>query len=172
MSKEICAFCKTQPATKNCGCGFSPLLYCANRATCDSCEGAHRKIFGPFFKALLGSRPATRSNSPRTRLLGVLHELIVYRRSSIPRSTFVLNELRDVSAFSENDANFRAKILNVAGNLPLNQDFATSLAQKVSLASVVRQIEKLDDCVCASVRHGKEVKVVADFLDQIAPLFR
>jgi hypothetical protein len=88
--KELCAFCKTQTAVKACGCGFGPVLYCSGRATCDSCQAAHRSTFGPFFRTLLNTAPATRSNSPRTRLLVILNEVAGFYRREFADGEHVL----------------------------------------------------------------------------------
>ena len=169
---KFCSFCDLRTEVRLCECGHSATLGCSSKNACPTCEKAHRTTFGPFFRGLLSARPATRSNSPRTRLLGILHETIVNRRTAIPRSGYALSQLRETSPFDENAENFRARILNVADSLRLNQDVAKTLTEKCVEASITRAIEKLDDCVRANVQHGKEVAVVANFLNLITPMAR
>jgi hypothetical protein len=131
MLKELCVFCKTQTAAKTCGCGFGAVLYCSGRATCDSCQAAHRSTFGPFFRMLLGTAPATRSNSPRTRLLVILNEVAGFYRREFADGEHVCDSLRHTNSFDVDGANFLARILDAATRLPLNSEVAATICAKV-----------------------------------------
>lgn len=164
---KFCAFCDLKTEVRPCECGHDASLSCAAKNACEACTASHRRAIGPFFRDLLASRPASRSNSPRTRFLGILHELVVSHRSAIPRSVRVLDELRELSPFNDNNANFRATILNIADLLPLNAEFAKTLTEKLVASRIVRAAEQLDDAIRAGDQHKKTVGVVSDFISLI-----
>jgi hypothetical protein len=147
MSKQCCEFCKTVSASVKpaCNCGFGALLYCASRAVCAGCEKSHRQTFGPFFKALLGTAPATRSNSPRTRLLVILNETAGFYRREFAGGESVCDLLRRTNSFDVDGANFRARILDAAARLPLTAEVAATICAKVKKAVLIRAVERLDE---------------------------
>jgi hypothetical protein len=150
MNVKYCQFCGTRGDFVACGCGFSAVLDCASKIACKSCETAHKRVFGPFFRALLGTRHATRANSPRTRLLEILHGSVCYHSAEeIGEKDFVLRSLRATSPFDENLGNFRACVLDVAASMRLNAAIAKTLSSKISEASVIRVIEQLGDLLRA-----------------------
>jgi hypothetical protein len=149
MSKQCCEFCKTVSASVKpaCNCGFGAILYCASRATCATCEKSHRSTFGPFFRTLLNTAPATRSNSPRTRLLVILNEVAGFYRREFADGEHVCDSLRRTNSFDPDWANFRARILDAAARLPLNSEVAATICAKVKKAVLVRAVERVDEAL-------------------------
>jgi hypothetical protein len=163
--KQLCAYCKTQTVVKACNCGFAALLSCSKKSTCASCESAHRKVIGPFFKTLVSTKCATRSNSPRTLLFKILREAVVVHRAEIRESRWVFEMLAATSVFDESLGNFSGRCLDVASGLPLNAEFATLITRKVHEARIARAAERLDDAVRSST--PEQAKAVAEFFDEV-----
>jgi len=143
-----CAFCESQSAVKDfCGCGHGATFGCSKRPACLDCETSHRRVFGPFFRALLATNAATRADSPRTRLLAILNETAAFYRREYRDGETVLASLRATSSFDRDAANFRLRISDVATRLPLNGGVAAHLVGKIKNAALVRAAEKLDDAL-------------------------
>jgi hypothetical protein len=148
MNSVFCSYCTARGDFGPCSCGSGAVLGCGSKPTCAACATSHRKVFAPFFKSLLKTMPASRSNSPRTKLLGILHESIVYLRSSIPQADFCLDSLRRTSSFDTDSRNFCARVSVVAQSLPLNADLAGTLEKKIAEVNVICVIERLGDFLC------------------------
>jgi hypothetical protein len=142
MNEQYCSFCGSWGAFAPCGCQFGGILGCTGKIACPACQKAHRGL-GVFFRALIESKPATRSSSPRTRLFGVLHETVCFLRNSIREKDYVLDNLRTLSCFAET-AHFRNCVLEIARALPLNSTFAETIRKKLSEAAVIRTLERLE----------------------------
>src|ERR1700677_69692 len=145
MNEKYCSFCGTPGDFGACGCGYSVVLDCAAKIACKSCETAHKRVCGPFFRALLESKPATRSNSPRTRLFTVLHETVCWLRNDIREKDFVLSSLRETNSFDEHSGRCRSCVARLIPALPLNAKFAETIRKKLSEAAVIRTLERLGD---------------------------
>jgi hypothetical protein len=167
MSQKNCEFCDVRGDFAGCACQYREVLGCGGKATCASCAKSHR-TFGIFFRALLKTQPATRSNSPRTKLLQILHTTIVFRRSSIRQQEFCLDSLRRTSPFDTDSENFRGQVVRVAQSLPLNQDLASTLERNAAETATVQAIEKLDECWRGIVARKEEKKGIESALEQFA----
>jgi hypothetical protein len=151
MSKE-CQFCSTRGDFGGCSCGHGSTLDCAEKPTCPDCQTAHRKTWGPFFRFLLETKAASRSNSPRTLLLDVLHAELVYQgKNKIGERAhgYCLDCLRSTSPFDENNRNFRACIALVAQSLPLSAEIGKSLSKRLATAHLERKFQQLADAMRA-----------------------
>jgi hypothetical protein len=155
MNHAFCSYCAAKGDFSPCLCSFGSILSCADKPTCATCATSHRKVFAPFFRCLLKTQAVSRSNSPRTKLLQILHETIVFRRSSIRQAQFCLDSLRRTSPFDQDGGNFRGQVLAVAQSLELNQDIAGTLEEKIAEANVVCVIERLADYLRAESETGK-----------------
>jgi hypothetical protein len=144
MNEKYCSFCGTWGAFTPCACQYADVLGCAGKISCPDCRKAHGSL-GTFFRALLGSKTPTRSNSPRTRLFTVLHETVCWHRNEIREKDYVLYSLRETNAFNENSARFRSCILKVVPALPLNATFAETIKRKLTECSIIRAFERLGD---------------------------
>jgi hypothetical protein len=165
MTKKWCKFCGTRGDFAGCACKYRDVLGCASKATCTDCEKAHKKVFGPFFCTLLASRPATRSNSPRTRLLEILHSTLCYfGNEEIREKSYCLDMLRATSAFDEDAANFRGRVLDVASAIPLKAQVAKTISAKIADAGIVRTIEQLEIFLRESGEKEKLTNALARFV--------
>jgi hypothetical protein len=169
MNEQYCSFCGTRGDFGACGCGYSAFLDCASKISCPACHKAHRAL-GTFFRALIESKVATRSNSPRTRLFGVLHEATCWHRNEIREREreHVLYKLRETNSFDENAVRFRNSVLGIIPSLPLNATFAETIKRKLTEASVIRVIEKLGDELRADLETEKFNAAAAQFVRVVA----
>jgi hypothetical protein len=160
MKVGTCAFCAIRGAVAPCECAYRETLECGEKPTCADCQRSH-KTFGVFFKALAATNPATRSNSPRTKLLGILRDTLCYHgRREIPQLKFCFDRLDGTNSFDPDAANFRHCILDIAGALPLNAAIAATIKRKLSEAVVAQSIERIDDAwrqICAKEEQNKQI---------------
>ena len=167
MNEQYCSFCGTWGAFGPCGCQFGAFLGCSGKISCPGCQKAHGAL-GTFFRALVESKTPTRSNSPRTRLFGILHESACWCRNDIREKAFVLDNLREINSFDENAARFRNSVLRVVPSLPLNAKFAETIKRKLTEASVIRALERLGDELRADLATEKFNAAAEQFVRVVA----
>ncbi len=162
MNAEFCEFCFDYGRFAACVCGFSLELDCACKSACASCQAVHKRM-GKFFRELLATRPATRSNSPRTRLLAALHEAIVIHRESMKSAEYFLDLLRELSPFDSGERRFRGTILTIAKSFPATKSVADTIAQKLDEFRVERALEVLGEVTATKIKREKQVRALYDF---------
>jgi hypothetical protein len=141
MSYASCPSCRALGNFSGCLCRFGVELQCSEKPTCPSCQDAHQRIFGPFFRALLKSNRVERSNSIRIRLLTILRETVAYYGTDeIRERRFCLDQIP--SAFEENGTRFRAGVLAVADALPCNATIGATLREKIFDLAISRKLEQ------------------------------
>lgn len=162
---NYCKFCLSDGRFPVCACGFGEILDCDGKLACADCAAAHRKTFGPFFRALLGTKAATRSNSPRTKLLNVLMDFLgSFGEDRIKNRVFIFDMLHKTSVFDENDRNFRYRVLRIAPALPLTKQFAAELSRRLDSVRIERVLEVMTEITRAKIDRENEARAVCDFL--------
>jgi hypothetical protein len=136
------------------------------KPVCKSCETAHRRVFGPFFRALLASRAATPSNSPRIRLLEALHGMVCQRsKDEIRGKSYCRDALRSTASFDAAPANSRCSLLFVAVSLPLNASLGKRIVDSGTAVGIARILERLDAAGRIKVGREKQVADIATLLN-------
>jgi hypothetical protein len=154
MSYQACSSCRISGSFAACLCGHGALLGCGAKPTCGNCEKAHRQTFGPFFKSLMGSAPAARSNAVRTRLLGVLLQTLSYHDDFNARDRkFCFDSLP--SAFETNDQRFKAGVLAIAGTLPATPEIAATIRGKLLDLAIERGLERIAEALSEKISASR-----------------
>jgi hypothetical protein len=163
MAQKSCEFCGARGTFVPCTCGYHQVLGCDGKSACMACGKAHKRVLGPFFCTLLVSRPATRSNSPRTRLLEILHTTIVYNGKAIREKTYCLDMLRATSPFDLDAANFRGRVLDVASAIPLNAQIAKTISARSSRQAFCAASRGSKTLCVPTVRNRNSTKLLGYF---------
>jgi hypothetical protein len=141
----MCDFCnetRSFDPLSMCGCAYSGLFRCAERAVCGDCARAHAKL-GLFFTGLMNSRQPRRSNAARSKLFRIL-SAAVEGFGLFPNRRDVLALLASTSVF---DPNFSTIIRNVASKIPANDRFAAEVQRQLLLIGAARTMERANELI-------------------------
>jgi hypothetical protein len=145
MSIGKCQYCGERAAFAPCMCGEHELLKCAKGKTCAECQSAHR-LLAKFFKTLLATRLALRSDSARRKLLAILHDTTSgFLRSNGQENRdvrFALDCLNAVTAWDA-EPDFRGSIRRAIPALPLSRSFLFAIRERLLIWDAERKASAL-----------------------------